>query len=230
MSTKQPITALSHQKKTQNTADRRETGEDASKLAKDTDAQTLGAAGILEVITALKDDFSSKSDGVLTAINGIKSDFKDFSVRLGQAEDRIGDTEDEIAGHKTQITSLEKQVSELASKIDDLENRNRLSNLRLVNLPEKAEKVNAVAFVEKWLPDVLGPETFPGLLIKERAHRVPGALHSFASHDHEVLEFSRQDSSHAGTRARSCSKIMSCFSKTCPQNRIHLPCQIQAVS
>lgn len=180
MSTKQPKTASSHQKKAQNKADRLETGEHASTLTKDTDAQTLGAAGILEAITALRDNFSSKFDSGLTAINGIKSDFKDFSARLGQAEDWIGDTEDDIVGHKTKIASLEKQVSELTSKMDDLENRNRRSNLRLVNLPEKTKKGNAVVFLEKWLPDVLGPETFPGPLIIERAHRIPGTLHSSA--------------------------------------------------
>lgn len=49
-----------------------------------------------------------------------------------------------------------------------------------MNLLEKVEKVNAVAFLEKWLPDILDLETFPAPLIIERAHRVPGAPQSSA--------------------------------------------------
>ncbi|KAJ8416962.1 hypothetical protein AAFF_G00328400 [Aldrovandia affinis] len=160
----------------------------------------LEAAGILEAITALEDDFSSKFDGVLTAINGIKSDFKHFSGRLGQAEDRIGDIEDSVAGHKTKIASLEKKVSELTSKMDDVENRNRRSNLRLVNLPERVEKGNAVAFLEKWLPDALGLETFPAPLIIERAHRLPGALQCSAPRVMIMKFLNFQDKSHAGNQ------------------------------
>lgn len=55
-----------------------------------TDVHASGAVGILEAIAALKNEFSSKFDGVLTAINEIKSDFKDFSGRPEQAENRIG--------------------------------------------------------------------------------------------------------------------------------------------
>lgn len=40
-----------------------------------------GVAGILEAIAALKNNFGSKFDRVLTAINGIKLDIKDFSGR-----------------------------------------------------------------------------------------------------------------------------------------------------
>jgi len=119
MSTEKSKTASSHQKKAQNKTGRlEEKGEDASLLT--TDAQAPGAAGILEAIAALKNNVGSEFDEVLTAINEIKSDFKDFSARLEQAEDRIGDVEDDIAGEKAKIAILEKQVSELTSKVDDL--------------------------------------------------------------------------------------------------------------
>ncbi len=195
MSTKQSKANSSHQKKAQNKADRPEEKEaDASMLT--TGLQAPDAVGILEAIAALKNDFGSKFDGVLAAINEIKSDFKDFSARLGQAEDRIGDIEDDISGEKTKVAKLEKQVSKLVTKVDDLENRSRRSNLRLVNLPEKVEKSNAAAFLEKWLPNILGPEIFPAPLVIERAHRLPAAPQS-ASHDDKVFKLPRQDPSHA---------------------------------
>ena len=207
MSTKQPKTTSGHQKKAQNKTDRlEEIAEDASKLT--TDEQTAGAAGILEANAALKNDFGSKFDGVLTAINRIKSDFKDFSGRLEQAEHRIGDIEDDIAGEKTKIAMLEKQVSELTSKMDDLENRSRRSNLRLVNLPEKAEKGNAAAFLEKWLPDALGPETFPAPVVIERAHRLPGAPQSSALRVMIMKFLNFRDKIRVMQAARKKGKIM----------------------
>lgn len=172
------------------------------------DEQTQETTGILEAIKALKNDFGSKFDGVLTAIHEIKSDFKDFSGRLVQAENRIGDVEDEIAGEKTKIAALEKRVSELTSKVDDLENRSRRSNLRLVNLPEKIEKGNAAAFLENWLPTVLGPETFPAPLIIERAHRLPGAPHSSAPRVMIMKFLNFQDKSRVMQAARKKGKIM----------------------
>lgn len=43
--------------------------------------------------------------------------------------------------------------------------------LRLVNLPEKEEGEDACMFLEKWIPEVLGP-TAPNSFTLERAHRV----------------------------------------------------------
>lgn len=207
MSTKQSKTNSGHQKKAQNKADRlEETGEDASVLT--TDVHVPGAAGILEAIASLKNDFSSKFHGVLTAINESKSDFKDFSGRLEQAESRIGDMEDDIANEKTRITILEKQVSELTSKVDDLENRSRRSNLRLVNHPEKVEKGDAAAFLERWLPDVLGPENFPAPLIIERAHRIPGAPQSSAPRVMIMKFLNFKDKIRVMQAARKKDKIM----------------------
>lgn len=44
----------------------------------------------------------------------------------------------------------------LSTRLDDLENRYRRSNLRLVNLPGKAEGTDTVKFLEEWLPEVFG--------------------------------------------------------------------------
>ena len=176
MSTKHPKTTSGHQKKAQNKSDRSEETVEDSKLT--TNEHNPEAAGILEAIAALKNDFGSKFDCVLTAIHEIKSDFKEFLGRLAQAEDHIDDIEYDIAGEKTKVAALEKQVYELTAEVDDLENRSRRSNLRLVNLPEKVEKGDAAAFLEKWLPEALGPETFPAPLLIERAHRLPRAPQS----------------------------------------------------
>ncbi|KAK1895150.1 LINE-1 retrotransposable element ORF1 protein [Dissostichus eleginoides] len=48
----------------------------------------------------------------------------------------------------------------------------RRSNLRLVGIPERKEGTDMCAFLEKWIPDVLGASNFPGPLLIERAHRI----------------------------------------------------------
>ena len=74
---------------------------------------------------------------------------------------------------KGKTEELIKQVDLHKHKLDDLENCSRGSNLRVVNLPEKAEKSDAIAFLEKWLPEALGPATFPLTPIIVRAYRIP---------------------------------------------------------
>lgn len=55
----------------------------------------------------------------------------------------------------------------------------------------------------KWLPEVLGPETFPAPLIIERAQTTRCAtILCSASHDTEVFKLPRQDPSHAGSQKK----------------------------
>lgn len=140
----------------------------------------------------------------MTAINGFKSDIKDFlgaqfEGRLGQAEDQISDMEDALASEKTKVLALEKQACELTSKINCLENRNHRSNLRLVNLPEKVEKRQCSCFSGKvvarhpWTRDLPCTTDY-------RSSAQAATIHYTTSHDFEVLKLSRQDLSHAGSQ------------------------------
>lgn len=43
----------------------------------------------------------------------------------------------------------------MEDNVIDLEARSRSSNLRLVNMPEKAEGDDACCFLEKWIPEAL---------------------------------------------------------------------------
>ncbi len=49
------------------------------------------------------------------------------------------------------------------------ETENRIS---LVGLLERKEGIDLYSFLEKWLPDVLGADNFPGPLLIERGHRI----------------------------------------------------------
>ncbi|RXN38810.1 restin-like protein [Labeo rohita] len=82
--------------------------------------------------------------------------------------------EDVVNMEKSKLEEATKRITFLSRKLDDLENRSRRSNLRVVNLPEKVENPDAVAFLEKWLCETLGRSIFPTPHIIERAHRLPG--------------------------------------------------------
>lgn len=95
-----------------------------------------------------------------------------MSVRVTEAEDRISTNQDHIVSLKTQTSTMKTVTEELVLKVDELENRARNLNLRLVGLPVKEEGTNMCAFLEKWIPGVLGEHNFPCPVLVERGHRI----------------------------------------------------------
>lgn len=79
--------------------------------------------------------------------------------------------EDDVSALKKITKQLRQQVESLTAKMENLENRR--SNVRLISLPDNAEGRDVCAFLEKWIPEVLGVESFPAFIFIEKAHRVP---------------------------------------------------------
>ncbi|CAM4619418.1 unnamed protein product [Leuciscus chuanchicus] len=167
----------------------------ANKIA---EAQQADLAAVLSELQALRttvssintkisavDDFGNKLDNVekrITEMNGsvaavqrsfadLKADIIANDKRLTEAEDRIGTAEEDIERVKLQLTDAVKRIAYLESKTEDLENRGRRKNLRLVGLPESAEKTRPmVEFIQHMLPIWLGLDTSRTFVL-ERAHR-----------------------------------------------------------
>ncbi|RXN19411.1 LINE-1 type transposase domain-containing 1 [Labeo rohita] len=127
---------------------------------------------VLAAIANLKSDFSSKLDGILSAIETVRKDVNECAKWVGEAEARISATEDSITTLEAKVRTLENNNKDLEDKVLDLEARSRRSNLRLVNLPEGAEGEDACVFLENWLPEVLNLAPPRTALTLERAHRV----------------------------------------------------------
>ncbi|KAI4832882.1 hypothetical protein KUCAC02_015823 [Chaenocephalus aceratus] len=135
----------------------------------------LGEAGsekILAAIGSLKSDFSTRLNGILTAIEGVRKEVRECSDRIAEAEVRISSSEDDVNSLQTKVKTLEAKNTKLENKVEDLEARSRLSNLRLVNLPEDADGGDACAFLKNWIPDVLNLDPLRSKFILERAHRI----------------------------------------------------------
>lgn len=165
--------------KTQKSSKAEATGDPGMTDANNGDSEVVASSAspspILDAISAMKGDFGRRFDGLFSAIEGIQSDLRAVAVRVTEAEDRISTNQDDVASLKTQTSTMKATIEELVSKVDDLENRARRSNLRLVGLPEKVEGSDMCAFLERWIPEVLGGHNFPRPVLIERAHRIGGA-------------------------------------------------------
>lgn len=167
------------------------------------------SANILAAIHLMRADFSTQLREVVSSNQEIKEAIGAFSERLTTAESRISKAEDDISGLTGKEKSLQKKVQELTLKLDDLENRHRRSNLRLIGLPEKTEGGDAVAFLQTWLPEVLGPDTFPRPVVIERAHRLPGRRDPSGPPRTLIMKFlNYQDKVRVMSAARKKGKVM----------------------
>lgn len=139
----------------------------------DAEAGQRDGADVLAAIRLMKADLSVQLKELASSNQEIEDSINVFSERLTEAEIRIGKAEDDITALTGKEQQLEKTVRELTQKLDNLENRSRRSNLRLIGLQEKSEGGDAAAFLQTWLPEVLGTDTFPNPVVIENAHRLP---------------------------------------------------------
>lgn len=126
---------------------------------------------IMKAIISLKSGLYKKIDVVEWTISDVKKQVQECTGRIAHAKQRISGAEDNVNELLTKVSTLENTVKTLTNKVDDLECRSRCNNVRLVGLPEKAEGQDATAFLERWLPGVLGLEPWEAPVI-EQAHRI----------------------------------------------------------
>lgn len=119
------------------------------------------------------------------AIDAALAPLKDSVNRLtATAKDhgeRINSLDEAMTLYSNRVVSLEKECKDLRENnktlfdsLDNLENRSRRCNLKIFNIPEKAEGNDAVKFMSEFLSGLLG-EVFPTAPMLDRAHRL-GAL------------------------------------------------------
>ena len=126
----------------------------------------------LDVIDGALSEIKTSVISVESSLSTLASRVTDLEKRMQEAEGRVSATEDECGNCSSHLSAMEKTVELLRLKVDDLENRGRRKNLKIVNLPEKAEGGGTLAdFLQSVLPTLVGlPADHPPLEI-ERAHR-----------------------------------------------------------
>lgn len=119
-------------------------------------------------LTEIKTSVTTVENSLSTLSNRVA----DLEQRVEEAEGRLSTTEDTHDDLGFRLTAMEKMVQQLRLKVDDLENRSRRKNLKIINLPERAEGNTPLPdFLQTTLPALVGLPSGFALLEIERAHR-----------------------------------------------------------
>ena len=131
---------------------------------------------------------------ILKAVNKCTASVNGLRLRFGSLEEEVGLIRHDIQKMRERTTAVEGRISDLEDRMppliretqntsrlaravdmraEDFENRLRRNNVRIVGLPEKVEGRDPTQFVEQWMAEVFGKDSFTHLYAVERAHRVP---------------------------------------------------------
>ncbi|XP_077160417.1 protein KRBA1 isoform X5 [Paroedura picta] len=118
--------------------------------------------------------WSQKLDRLSEDMSAICRDVSRLQSHMGRLEQDARGWVLELAALRMENRSLSEYVRRMESRCRTLEGRSRRNNLRLLGLPEGVEGGDAVSFLQKTLPGMLGlPPDCPPLEI-ESARRLPG--------------------------------------------------------
>ncbi|KAK7893158.1 hypothetical protein WMY93_022310 [Mugilogobius chulae] len=145
-------------------------GETASTPAVDSVSLATEMAQMHKLLKQMDSNQKKSLDEIKKSTTAIEKKLSAISDRMDSAEARIGALEDAAVAAKSDPPVTASQMDSIRKWIDDLEARGRRNNLRFSGFPEGCEEGNAVAFLEKLLPQLLDIQ-FPRGLIIERAHR-----------------------------------------------------------
>lgn len=118
-------------------------------------------------------DLCEQMKGVKEDLTLVRQDLQKTAERTTVLEGRVSQIEDDISPLIKEVKSMKEQISKHASKMEEMENRSRRDNVRLVGLPEKSEGPNPIEFLENWLVELFGKDSFSVRFSIVRAHRVP---------------------------------------------------------
>lgn len=131
---------------------------------------------LLQAIQETKDELTmhidKKATDIQATLTKIEAFLSTLAEQVEEIESRVGANEDDIKETRDRNGEMEKLLTGVKDKMDELENRSRRSNIRILNIPEQAEGQDAVGFLAKTIPQILGAENFSSPIILERAHRI----------------------------------------------------------
>lgn len=119
-------------------------------------------------ITELSEQFKSIRDELLV----VKGEVRTVCTRTTALEERFSQMEDDVYPLKQEVALMKIQLRDCLQKMDSMENRLRRENLRVLGLPEGCEGNNPIQFMEDWLREKFGRDSFSATFAVERAHRI----------------------------------------------------------
>lgn len=134
--------------------------------------------------TKLLEDQTKNFAEIREQLSETQKSVSSFEEKLADMLTRVNDTEarldalEEVERQRCDSPSATvKDIEKLNAKLAEFEDRERRLNLRIYGFPEKVENQDAISFLRKILPEILGSEFEDGLEM-ERAHRSLAPLKS----------------------------------------------------
>lgn len=102
----------------------------------------------------------------------VKKEVQVVGARTTALEERVSQVEDDVYPLKQEVSVLKNQLNACMQKMDSMENRMRRGNLRVLGLPEGCEGNNPIKFMEDWLKEKFGKDSFSDSFFIKHAHRL----------------------------------------------------------
>uniref|UniRef100_A0AAV2LE10 Uncharacterized protein n=1 Tax=Knipowitschia caucasica TaxID=637954 RepID=A0AAV2LE10_KNICA len=118
-----------------------------------------------------KADIKTVHDKLMGKVESLFSMQKEAAVTQSDMEQSLSDTSDRLTALENSYQTLAADQKKLEEKCIDLENRSRRQNIRILNIPERAENNMPTIFIATFLSKVLGEENFDGPILVDCAHR-----------------------------------------------------------
>lgn len=134
-------------------------------------------------INDLSEQFKSIRDELLT----VKGEVQVVCTRTTALEERLSQMEDDVYPLRQEVALMKNQLKDRMQKMDSMENRLRRENLRVLGLPEGCEGNNPIKFMEDWLKEKFGKDSFSNTFAVERAHRIAPRSPSLGGHPRPLI-------------------------------------------
>ena len=92
-------------------------------------------------------------------------------MKLQEVSDSLTDVDARVVTLESQYSDLVQDNAKMKLKLEDLENRSRRNNIRVIGIPECEEGPCPTAFMEAFLLEVFGGDSFTNPPVVDRAHR-----------------------------------------------------------
>uniref|UniRef100_H3ASE6 L1 transposable element RRM domain-containing protein n=1 Tax=Latimeria chalumnae TaxID=7897 RepID=H3ASE6_LATCH len=120
-----------------------------------------------DLLDPIMEEMKSGLSNLGAALEDIRRKLTSLEEKTNSIEGRIGEAEDKLYHIENTSAQIETELSNLKSECDDLENRACRSNLRVMGILEGTD----FRLIEKFLPAILGEDTFPDKMEIQRAHQ-----------------------------------------------------------
>lgn len=110
---------------------------------------------------------------ILSELKTLKSTLQAHEVKLQEVGDSLTDVDARVATLEKLCSDLVQDNAKIKLKLEDLENRSRRNNIRVIGIPEREEGPRPAAFMEAFLLEVFGEDSFAKPPVVDRAHRSP---------------------------------------------------------